>query len=396
MSAREVDELHQTLMRRLGDSSVPTLPEVAVKVIHLVSNPNSTLKHFVDVVQNDQALTGRLLRSANSAAFAQRQPVTQLQRAMVLLGLDRLKAMALGFHLSKAASSDESGFSFKRLWTYSIFRAWTAFRLTEYFDRTITGESFIVGLMLDAGIPMMPKLIGESYQKVVNTEDIPQKQYLCEVNGLEFTHVDVIAALGKMWKLPPMLLKPMMAHHTSPDAMNPKDHGSILQAVAYFVGTMSLEHMDGRTTTPASVAVARRLFSMDEAELKKVLKNAASDFRASKEMFTHVLDDTVSIEKILAQANMELTDSSAVVAVSSGQAGTAPRFESGGLVFEVERSTASRVRVVVADQQGHRLLSEEIEPEKRTPEEIRKALMLEDASSEMFEKVLSEMRRLAA
>jgi HD-like signal output (HDOD) protein len=82
-------------MGRLGDSSVPTLPEVAVKVVQLVGNPHASLKDFVEVVQNDQALTARLLRTANSALYAQRQPVTQLQRAMVLLGLTIVAANQL-------------------------------------------------------------------------------------------------------------------------------------------------------------------------------------------------------------------------------------------------------------------------------------------------------------
>lgn len=394
LSSREVDDLQQNLMRRLGDSSVPTLPEVAVKVIQLVGNPNATLKQFVEVVQNDQALTGRLLRSANSAAFAQRQPVTQLQRAMILLGLDRLKAMALGFHLSQAAAKDDGEFSFKRLWTQSIFRAWAAFRLTEYFDRTITGEAFIVGLMLDAGVPMMPKLIGPEFMKVVNPADLPAKQFQTEMNSFEFTHVDVMGALGKMWKLPPLLTKPMMSHHTSPDAMDPKDPGSILQAVAYFVGTLNLEKLEGQAPTGAAIAAARRLFGLSAEELQKAFKNAAADFRSSKEMFTHILDGSLSVEQILNNANHDLAESAPPAAVEP--VSPTVRFEASGLVLEIEASGSHKVKVFVADAAGKRLLSEEIEPQKRTPEEIKRMLMLDTAPTELVDRVCSEIRRLAA
>ncbi|MBL8745977.1 MAG: HDOD domain-containing protein [Phycisphaerae bacterium] len=394
LSSREVDNLHQNLMRRLGDSSVPTLPEVAVKVIQLVGNPNATLKQFVDVVQNDQALTGRLLRSANSAAFAQRQPVTQLQRAMILLGLDRLKAMALGFHLSQAAAKDEGDFSFKKLWTHSIFRAWAAFRLTEYFDRTITGEAFIVGLMLDAGIPMMPKLAGPNYSKAVNHADLPARQYQAELNTFEFTHLDVIAALARMWKLPPLLTKPMLNHHSSPDAMDPKDPESVLRAVAYFVGTLQLEPDDQHAPTGAAIAAAKRLFNLSPEEVKKAFKNAASDFRSTKEMFSHILDESISVEQILSHANLEMTESTA--ATSSTPPAPTARFESSGLVLEVEAAGSHKVKVYVADASGNRLLSEEIEPRNRTPDEIRKILMLDTAPKELIDRVCNEMKRMAA
>src|SRR5262245_65395254 len=97
LSAREVEELYARLQKRLGDTSVPTLPQVAVRILELIANPNSTIQKFTEVIKTDQALTGRLLRLSNSAQFAQRQPVTRLERAMVLLGMDRLKAMSLGF-----------------------------------------------------------------------------------------------------------------------------------------------------------------------------------------------------------------------------------------------------------------------------------------------------------
>ncbi len=394
LSSREVDDLQQSLMRRLGDSSVPTLPEVAVKVIQLVGNPNATLKQFAEVVQNDQALTGRLLRSANSAAFAQRQPVTQLQRAMILLGLDRLKAMALGFHLSQAAAKDDGEFSFKRLWAQSIFRAWAAFRLTEFFDRTITGEAFIVGLMLDAGVPMMPKLVGPDYMKVVNPSDIPAKQYQTELDTFEFTHVDVMAALAKMWKLPSLLTAPILNHHTSPDSMSPTDPSSILQAVAYFVGTLNLESVEGQAPTGAAVAAARRLFGLGPEDVQKVFKNAAADFRSSKEMFSHILDGSLSIEQILTNANLEMIESGNTSAPATKAPAT--RFESDGLVLEFETAGSHRVKVFVVDASGNRLISEEIEPGKRTPEEIKRVLMLDGASKELVDRVCTEINRLAA
>lgn len=396
LSAREVEELHQALMRRLGDSSVPTLPEVAVKVIRLVSDPNSSLKQFVDVVQTDQALTGRLLRTANSALFAQRQPVTQLQRAMVLLGLDRLKAMALGFHLSQAAANDQGDFSVKRIWSQSLFRAWTAFRLTEYFDRTITGEAFIVGLMQDAALPMMPKLVGAPWGQVVNAADIPQRRFFAETQGLEFTHVDVIASLLKMWKLPDTLAKPILSHHTSPDIMNPKSQASILHCVAYYVGTMHLDTGDGEGPRNPAAATAKRLFGLEPAGLQKTLKNAAADFRSSKELFAHIVDENTSLEEILSNASAELQDTRAMQAITAGEKAPTLRFENNGLILEMEAAGPKRVTVFIADSSGARLLSESVDPSNKSSDDLRKMLLLDTAPPELVENVVNEMRKLAA
>ena len=402
LSAREVEDLHENLMRRLGDSSVPTLPEVAVKVVQLVGNRNATIKDFVEVVQSDQALTARLLRTANSAIYAQRQPVTQLQRAMILLGLDRLKAMALGFHLSKAAAADNGDFSVRKVWANSIFRAWTAFRLTEHFNRQITGEAFIIGLMLDAGLPMMTKLVGDKHASIVDPRSLPLAQYLAEANNLEFTHVDVIASLCKMWKLPDLLSKPISMHHTRPERMDTKNPESVLHAVAYFVGSMGLLRETESTSRPDMCGMAKNLLGLDAKIVQKTLKDAAADFQGARDMFTHVLDDSTSIEGILASANQELADTDAklmdTAAETRNAAAAAPtlRFNTGALVFEAQKGTAKRVRVFIADTSGTRLLTEEFDPSTVAPAELRKTLMLEDASDAMVNDMMTEFRKLAA
>ena len=63
---------------------------------------------------------------------------------MVLIGLQRLKALVLGFHLSGAASAAD-GVDTQRIWTQSIFRGWLAHALASRVCRSMQGEAFIVG-----------------------------------------------------------------------------------------------------------------------------------------------------------------------------------------------------------------------------------------------------------
>src|SRR5690606_18605990 len=83
LTAAEIDALMADLGRRLEGVGVETQPEVAAKVLSLVSDPNSGLRQFAEVIKADPALSGRMLRLANSALFAQYEPVTNLERACV-------------------------------------------------------------------------------------------------------------------------------------------------------------------------------------------------------------------------------------------------------------------------------------------------------------------------
>jgi HD-like signal output (HDOD) protein len=408
MSARDVADLHDRLSRKLGDSSLPTLPEVALRIMDLVGNERSTIDQFAEVIQSDQALTGRLLRLANSAHYAQRKPVTTLNRAMVLIGMDRLKAMALGFHLSKAAAADDSAFGFKRQWTISLFRAWLALRLAERFEKSVSGEAFIVGLMSDAGVPMMPRLAGEKYLELVTPDMPPALRLKSEFEHFEFTHVDVAAVLCRIWKFPVVLAKPICLHHSPARQIQRTergyDHASLLHAIAYFVGSLPLSPEN--SDLPASIAeagfatLADNLFGMTMPEMGETLADAAKDFSATRDMFAHIVDRRVSVDAILRKANHYLGDSVEDLCEESMEnerlLGRVLRFEAGGLTLEMERTVDHIVTVYINDAAGKRLLSEEINISLQDETEIRQLLLLDEASDDELREVFNGLHHLAA
>lgn len=400
LSAREVTTLRDALKRRLGDTSVPTLPEVAVRIVQLVSDPNASLTDFANIIRTDQALTGRLLRTSNSAVYAQRQPVTDLRRAMVLLGLERIKAMALGFHLSQTALKDEGSFSSGRIWTRSLFRAWLAFRIAEEFDKSQSGEAFIIGLMLDAGVPMMPVLLGELHEEHVSVDDAPRKQYAKENQNLPFTHVDIASALTELWRFPEPLSKPICLRYTEPSHVSKKQTAGLLHAVSYYVGGLELDCLaEGGEPENPMARVAERIFGLDTSTMKKLMRDAATDFKGSRELFKDVLDETLTVERILSSANREL---SSVVedyveeSIEQERQANARRFDAEGMILEIEPGADRKVVVYIADESGNRLLSEEFSPREKSPRELRQILMLEDASDDLFEQVSAHIRQIAA
>jgi HD-like signal output (HDOD) protein len=401
MTAREVDVLREALERRLGDSSVPTLPEVAIKIIELVTDPSKGMRDFARVIETDHALTGRLLRMVNSAMYAQRTPVTQLNRAMVLLGIDRLKAVVLGFHLSQATISDEGDFSTRRVWTQSIFRAWLAFHLCERLDRSLTGEAFVVGLMLDAATPLMPRLVGEDYFRHVRSAAAPQDQFKDETDKLQFTHVDLAHALCRLWRLPDTLSRPIVAHHTRPDGFSKQNSFSVLHAIAYYAGALRLTEREEGEAVPESpcAGLAKQLLGIEQPELRECLSRAARDFAASKAIFSHVMDPSMTVERILQTVNQELNETvESLVTESLAGDGTAGavRFQIQSLILEMEPTSQGRVKVFLADESGQRVFSEDLEPGPGGGSELRSMLLHHNADERQISEVMDQFTRLAA
>ncbi len=395
----EVDRLRDDLGKRLGDTSVPTLPEVAVRILALVADPNACASDFTRIISADQSLTGRLLRLANSASFAQRRPVTSLDRTIVLLGLNRVKAMALGFHLSRAAAEDSGDFSFKQTWTRSLFRAHLGLKLAEAVCPSASGEAFVVGLMADAGLPLMPKLVGPMYTRTIKPTDPPSLQYEQEWRLLPMTHADVAAGLCRLWKLPAVLSEPIAHHHERPATVDRRSPASVLLAVAYVVGELDLARAH-ETAVPAAIVsdAAERLLGLDRDAVKHVIGLAAEEFEATRDFFRHVLDATISIDEILDRANHQMGVGEPPQAPADAPSpGVDPlRITTDSMVLELEPAPGGRVTVYVADAAGNRLLSETISPMRQTEKQIRETLMLERADADLIRRVMDGLRSLAA
>ena len=89
-----------TMMNTVGMlESLPALPTVAIDVLRLMKSDDVAMDELADVIQNDPAVTAKLLKMVNSSVFGTTCEVASVQRAMVLLGLRSVKIMVLSVAL---------------------------------------------------------------------------------------------------------------------------------------------------------------------------------------------------------------------------------------------------------------------------------------------------------
>src|SRR5213594_728517 len=76
----------------IGRKNLPTIPAVLSQVLGLVEREDSSTRDLVDLIEHDQALTGKMLRLANSAFFGQSRRVATIPRAVMLLGFSTARS----------------------------------------------------------------------------------------------------------------------------------------------------------------------------------------------------------------------------------------------------------------------------------------------------------------
>src|SRR3989440_8994039 len=135
-------------------TTIATLPEVTARIVATVEDPRSTASQLHKIVSHDPALVTRILKVVNSSFYGLPGQIGSIERAIVLLGLNAVKNIAVAASLGQLFRNVKlcEGFTAKDLWTHCIAVAVTARELAKQMKLPIADEAFLAGLIHDVGI----------------------------------------------------------------------------------------------------------------------------------------------------------------------------------------------------------------------------------------------------
>jgi len=204
----------ETLEKVLSCKTLPSLPAVALMVIELTQDNKVRTAELAAAITNDQGLSAKLLRTVNSSFYALRKPCTSIQQAIVMLGFNAVKTLALGFSLvSSIAEERDTTFDYQAYWRRGLLSGVAAKVFARATGNHCEEECFLGGLLQDIGMIAMHRALGEEYARVLAQAAGDHRQLIrYELADLELSHADVGAMLATRWKLPPLLALPIRYH----------------------------------------------------------------------------------------------------------------------------------------------------------------------------------------
>lgn len=213
---------------------LPSLPQVLVGVSRVASDPTSSAADLAGVILKDQALTMKVLRVANSARYAvSTARVTTVSRAVVLLGFESVRAIALGlgaYHL--LSSLRRGGEILEGFWIHAVATAVVAQELADLLRYDVPEEAFVAGLLHDVGKLVLAHRWPDRAAGVYGAGTRGSALLAAEKRAFGVDHVEVGAELARRWELPEVLQAAIARHHRTFPAP-PADRGDRL---AFLVG----------------------------------------------------------------------------------------------------------------------------------------------------------------
>jgi putative nucleotidyltransferase with HDIG domain len=203
--------------------SLPAMPAIAQKLLALALDTDEGEAQLLKLIEQDPLIAAKIIGLANSPLFGSSRKVNSVTDAAMLLGLTRVKSVAIGIATISAVSKVPEGvLKTNDLWQHSMAVALvmrTLARAMPANRRPLDDAIFLAGLLHDIGFMALSYLNIDASDAVHNAllaqpeRDIQDIEH--ELIGL--THSEIGAQLARHWDLSEEIIA-VIRHHHQPDA----------------------------------------------------------------------------------------------------------------------------------------------------------------------------------
>jgi two-component system, cell cycle response regulator len=302
--------MNTQLLERLKNSpQLPSLPAIALQVLDLVRREDASINDIAKLVQNDAALATKILKTVNSSFYGLSKEVSTISRALVILGLQSVKTLALGFSLvSSLKPTKGDNFDYELFWKRSIYSAVACRMLAKKRNVPQMEEAFICGLLADIGTLAMHRVMGAEYDDLVAQSSGDQLELvdLCR-KAFDLDHAQAGGMLTEAWGMPRVLVEPIRHHHNVDDG--PADLRPLIEVVycGMLCGQMFAIEQPAESLKLVREELHAR-FNFSSEEIEALLQEISDNTRVVAKLFELNIGAGRDYQDIVAEATSVLTE----------------------------------------------------------------------------------------
>jgi HD-like signal output (HDOD) protein len=270
---------------------LPSLPAIVARLIKVVSSPESSAEDAAAIIEKDPALTTKILRLANSAFYGIPRSISSVQSAIVVLGFNTIKSLALSASVMKIFPENKSTSIFDRIafWKHSIVCGIAAKLIAQSVLNSIfidPQSAFCAGIMHDVGKLVFELFTPKEYAVMCGlskSKNMPL--VVIEAAAMGINHADVGRILSDKWGLPLDLEQTIVYHHDPAEAKKTPELAALVNladcmAHACDCGLWSDE------AQPREWERARAMLFVDDGRYERIMGSLKDEIDTSKEFFT--------------------------------------------------------------------------------------------------------------
>jgi len=208
-----VEQLKKIVIQRVADDDVPlpSLPQVLMNSLKELRKEEFDLAKVTEFLEADPLVTARVLRLANSAAYAARQPTVTIAGAVGRVGGLALRPFLTELAAEQvfASKNSEINKACRGLWQHSVATAMVARELAGKVFRLGHGEiaesAYMAGLLHDIGKPILAAVLLDAEKRLLGVKSATWLSAESWLNLLGSAHRSVGLLVAALWDMPLMV-----------------------------------------------------------------------------------------------------------------------------------------------------------------------------------------------
>ncbi len=274
------------LLKRFND--LKTLPHVALRLSKLISDENSSMQKFEEIIKMDPTLVVRILRVVNSPYYGLQQRVDSISRAVMFIGMRNLRNMVVTEALKDIfkLGQDDEKFSRTKLWLHSAAVGICSQMISERVFTKKGEDAYLCGILHDIGLMVEDQTAHKKFMEVWESYRDGQSIIDVENKIIGTNHCEIAFLLGKDWNLPEEVRQGFRNHHSLMANVDPRSLSGIVQTAEYFVSQMGFPltpGMKGTLSQPLADHIRENIH-----EYKAIVRDLPEEMAKARDLYENI------------------------------------------------------------------------------------------------------------
>ncbi len=229
---------------------LPTIPTTAREVLNLTNDPLLSIHELMSIVENDPAITAKILSVSNSAFFGYPVKTTKLDDAIMRIGFNNVKSIAVGISVLSFMGDGKKSSDYMRLFNHSVAVGLTAQFIARTLKMGNSEDIMIDGLLHDLGYLTLNRYFPEIYGEIINALESTGSLLEAEKDVLSYTHADIGYWLADQWHLPKTIMDTILYHHIPSLARTNQKQVAVVHIADYITSKNIFSPIEGDAEYP--------------------------------------------------------------------------------------------------------------------------------------------------
>lgn len=259
-------------------NALPTVPATLRRISVMMEKPRISLEELGRLIANDPALTSKILKMVNSAAYGFPGRISSVSHATMILGLNVIKGLLLGVSVFELMEKTMIG-----LWDHSMGCTVAARIIAQKKGLKEPEEVSICGLLHDIGKTVLTLLFAEQYGKAMrDAEKEGATVYETETRYFQASHADIGHLLVRKWNFPANLCNAIRYHHTPHLSKESFLETAIVHVADVLVRAKGIGY-PGDLVVPAVQPDAWRILNLSTDDVRDILSHLEEGAASARE-----------------------------------------------------------------------------------------------------------------